>query len=217
MSKSDLHTANVLLQNRFFVHSMFYLSQSFEKANKSLLALIKQEFLSESESSIEEYFSKRIGHDKRQATKEIIDFLRERNSSMEFEKIKNKLSKSVRSFKLIESIKNFRMTINEDLCLYNKLRTTPNVQSEFLHQKYYESESYKYQVICYILRRYFNDIENIIRYPTDLNGYSIDNAFNNKGNKSSIRILSQITGELVNIISNMSAELLKKVGDRTVS
>jgi hypothetical protein len=35
-----------------------------EKANKSLLALIKTEYLGEQETIIEEYFTKKIGHDK---------------------------------------------------------------------------------------------------------------------------------------------------------
>lgn len=108
------------------------------------------------------------------------------------------------------------MTINEDLGLYNKLRTTPNAQSDFLHQKYYRSNLYKYQIICYILRRYFNDIENNIRYPTKENGYSINNPFNNAENKGSIRTLSQITRELIYIITNISTQLLKEVRNQTV-
>jgi hypothetical protein len=71
VARYDLSISKILLQNNFFAHSMFYLSQSFEKANKCLLALIKQECLTESESTIEDYFSKRIGHDKKQATKEL--------------------------------------------------------------------------------------------------------------------------------------------------
>jgi hypothetical protein len=121
---------------------------------------------------------------------------------MEFEKIKDKLSKSVRSFKLVESIKDFHTTINEDLSFYNNLRTMPSAQSDFLHQKYYESDSYKYQIICYILRRYFNDIENNIRYPTNLNGYSINNFFNDKENKRPI--LSKIIEGFLDIISTIS-------------
>jgi hypothetical protein len=109
---------------------------------------------------------------------------------MEFQQIKGKLSKSIKSFKLIESIKDFHATISEDLSLYDNLRTTANAQFDFLHQKYHETDVYKYQIICYILRRYFTDIENIIRYPMDLNGYSIDNPLNQKNNKSSIKKLS---------------------------
>jgi hypothetical protein len=71
VARYDLSISKILLQNNFFAHSMFYLVQSFEKANKCLLALIKQECLTESESTIEDYFSKRIGHDKKQATKEL--------------------------------------------------------------------------------------------------------------------------------------------------
>jgi hypothetical protein len=209
VAKDDLAISKILLQSNFYAHSMFYLSQSFEKANKCLLALIKQEYLTESESTIEEYLSKRIGHDKKQATKEIIHFLQERNNNMEFEQIKGKLSKSIKSFKLIESIKDFHSTINEDLSLYNNLRTTANAQSDFLHQKYYENDEYKYQIICYILRRYFTDIENIIRYPTDLNDYSINNPFNDTDNESSIKKLFKIIDGFFDIITSLSARLLK--------
>lgn len=67
---------------------LFYLSQSFEKANKSLLALIKTEYLSDSEKNIEAHLSTKIGHDKRKATKEVVDFLWQMYPNMEFEQIK---------------------------------------------------------------------------------------------------------------------------------
>lgn len=189
---------------------MFYLSQSFEKANKSLLALIKQEFLGESESITEEYLSKRIGHDKKQATKEIIRFLQERNSNTASEQIKVAMSKTIKSFKLVESVKDFQATINEDLSLYDNLKIIANTQHDFLHKRYNESDTYKYQIISYMLRRYFTDIENVIRYPTELNDYSIDNPFNHSGNENSIKRLSKIVEGFLDIVSIMSTQLLEK-------
>ena len=75
---------------------------------------------------------------------------------------------------------------------------TPNSESDFLHHKYYERNSYKFQIISDILRRYFNDIESNIRYPTEANNYSVDNPFNDQESKSSIKMLYQITDDFIN-------------------
>jgi HEPN domain-containing protein len=206
---SDLKTANKLLQNGFFVHCLFYLSQAFEKANKSVIALIKQEYLNEPESSIEEYLLKRIGHDKKRATKEIVEFLQQRDNKNEFEQIKNELPKFIKSYKHFNSIKDFHSRIDEDFNIYNKFRTLPTANSYFLHQKYYERSSYRYQIICYILRRYFNEIETNIRYPTQANNYSINNPFNNETNRDALNKLSEMSNEFVNIVCTLLTDLLR--------
>jgi HEPN domain-containing protein len=56
-AKSDLYSTNLLLENNFFVYSMFYLSQSFEKAIKSLLVTLEKKNTTISESDIEQNLS----------------------------------------------------------------------------------------------------------------------------------------------------------------
>ena len=177
---------------------MFYLSQSFEKATKSLLVAFKKKSQSESESTIEEYLSQDIGHDKKKVVKKVIDFSSKVTIMQNVKRLKDELSKSIKSYKHIESVKCFKSQVEHDFHHYEKMKATPNSESDFLHHKYYERNSYKFQIISDILRRYFNDIESNIRYPTEANNYSVDNPFNDQESKSSIKMLYQITDDFIN-------------------
>jgi hypothetical protein len=116
--------------------------------------------------------------------------------------------KSVKHFKPFQRIKDFCTVVNEDFATWTNLRSGPKEESDFLHQSYYQSNKYKYQIICYLLRRYFNEIETNVRYPTESNDYTVNNLFNTKENKPCLTKLSEITTELINIVSSISAELI---------
>ena len=167
-----MYSANLLLENNFFVHSMFYLSQSFEKAIKSLSVILEEKNTTISESDIEQNLS-RIGHDKKKMMKRKLSTSEQNNNNAEFEKIKEELNKSIKSYKHFESIELFKSQVKEDFCLNEKMKAPPTSQSAFLHKKYYERNSYKFQIIGYILRRYFNEIESNVRYPTQANSHTI--------------------------------------------
>jgi HEPN domain-containing protein len=196
-----MYSANLLLENNFFVHSMFYLSQSFEKAIKSLLVILEEKNTTISESDIEQNLS-RIGHDKKKMMKKVIDFLKQNNNNAEFEKIKEELNKSIKSYKHFESIELFKSQVKEDFCLNEKMKAPPTSQSAFLHKKYYERNSYKFRIIGYILRRYFNEIESNVRYPTQANSHTIHNAFNDNESKGPIKMLYKITSAFLDIVSH---------------
>lgn len=203
VAKTDADVAHVLLQRGEIIHSLFYLSQSFEKANKSLLALIKEKFLNEDRNATEEYLSKRIGHDKKRATKEIIDFFKRKEKEKDFNQIKDELPKFIKPYKHFTSVKEFHSRINEDFIIYTELRESSRGRTSFLHQKYAESKFYEYQIVSYILRRYYNDIETHIRYPTSENNFSIKNPFNEISSKDALNKLSIMTKDLVNVVSSI--------------
>ena len=166
---------------------MIYLSQSFEKANKSPLALIKTEYLGEQETILEEYFTKNVGHDKKKTTNQLIKFFKGNDSNLDFDKVNEKLMTSVKYYKPFQSIKDFYTLVNEDFATWTGLRSPPKAESDFLHQSYYHSNKCKYQIICYLLRRYFNEIETNVRYPTESNDYTVNNPFNTKENKEPLK------------------------------
>jgi hypothetical protein len=206
-AKSDITVANILLENNIIIHCLFYLSQAFEKANKSLLAIIKQKYLGEDEQATEDYLPKRIAHDKGRATKEIIEFFRKNGHGTDFDQIRNELQQ-FKPYKHFTSIKEFHSRVNEDFSIYSTFNKSPDVKSSILHCKYHESKFYKYQTVCYILRRYYNDIETNIRYPTAGNNFSIKNPFNQQSSKGALQKLSLMCQDLIEVVSSISTELL---------
>jgi hypothetical protein len=195
--------AKLLTKDDFSIHSLFYLSKSFEKANKSLLAFMKMEYSKEGERDVETYLIK-CGHDKKEIIKNIIKFFKQQYSIHEFDHISENLSKVIEHYKSFKSMDEFTVMVNKDYYFFKVMNSNSGYDIGkycFLYQKYHENDLYKYRIICYLLNRYFQNIENIVRYPTEENGYTINNPFNRQENKVSIERLLQIMKDWIKIIN----------------
>jgi hypothetical protein len=197
--------AKLLTKDDFSIHSLFYLSQSFEKANKSVLAFMKIEYSKEGERNVETYLIK-CGHNKKRIIRNIIKFLKQQYSIYKFDNISENLSKLIEHYKSFASIDEFTVMVNKDYYFFKVMNSSSGYdigKYSFLYRKYHENDLYKYLIICYLLNRYFQNIENIVRYPTEENGYAINNPFNRKENNVYTEKLVQIMKDLIKIINSI--------------
>lgn len=107
--------------------------------------------------------------------KEVIEFLQREGKGKDFDQIKNELPRYIQSYSHFNSITAFHSNVNNDFKVLETFRSPLTPTSHFLHQKYKESKFYMYQILCYILRRYYSDVETNIRYPTPANSFTSTN------------------------------------------
>ena len=210
-SNNDFEIFKLLLNYNSINSAFFNLSQSFEKLNKYLLVLIRfKEYSSNiSEKEIEEEMLK-YGHDKKKVVREIISFFKKNYQNSEIDKINEFLSRTIISFNIFEDTDKFCKTIQLDLDYYNKIKQSialQDIKLEYLRQRFFEKEFYKYRIIAYILIRYFNDVENDLRYPTEKNNFSFKNSFNNVNNISCIRNLIILYSDFSNVVTSLVQSL----------
>ena len=128
---------------------------------------------------------------------------------MQSDLVNEHLGRSIRHHQLFKSTEDFSEVVSNDYAFFRKLQNVHTKESDLLHRKYNEKSLYKYQILCYLLRRYFNEIENNIRYPTSLNGYTINNSLNNKINRNSLVKLSEMTKAILPIVDSFLSDLSK--------
>ena len=212
-SKNDFEIFKLLLNGKSVNNALFYLSQSYEKLNKYFLIIIrfKENSSNISEKEIEEEMLK-YGHDKKKVVKEIISFFKINGQSNEIDKINEFLSRIILPFNVFKDAAKFCNTIQIDLDFYDKTKQSKVIQDsklEYLRQKFCEKEIYKYRIITYILIRYFNDIENHLRYPTEKNNFSFKNSFNNVNNITCIKNFIILYTDLSNVVALLITSLNK--------
>jgi hypothetical protein len=180
------------------------LAQSFEKANKSILVKI---MIIENPSIISEEIEKqllRYSHNKKKIIKQIIKHFKSKDPSNEFDNITEKLEKKIDSYTLFNDLQNFSPILKNDLNFYIQIKQQKKISDidlEYIRQKFNQSYPYKYRIITHILVRYYHDIENNIRYPTEKNNFSMNNDFNNSKNRINLEKIASLNDEFLNIVN----------------
>src|SRR4029078_6136907 len=148
----------------------------------------------EKEEVAEEKLSK-LRHDKKEVIRQITRYFKTLDSSNSFDSITNSLSRIIADYTIIKNPRLFPKMINNDFRLMEEI-------SQKKHSLYYIYKSkylYRYRIEAYILARYFDNVEGLVRYPDGGSIFTMD-----ENNKTALSKLMALNEAFLAILPNLT-------------
>jgi hypothetical protein len=218
IARSDYKASKVLASNRLIAQALFYCEQSFEKANKSVIAYyhIKREKLAENEVLTK---IKDFGHTNNKATAAIIKILIDKEKSIYLSMGGSENDDFiVGSYKRLDNFKENK-PIQEDLIpifdiaikgryekyyipFNTRMRETSDSRINYLHEQYSNPAS-RYLILAFLLVPYLDGFDRYARYPVSELGYNNIRYLNRPENKQACNYLTEMISDFIEVVPSV--------------